>query len=99
MAFVSFKSHKSHSWFHCVLSINSSNLPTTFYFPFINPEFNDIEVFNIGSQGTSTYTVPLYMNGAIMSFDEMPAGTNVTGDARIDEDAVVITGDCTITIS
>lgn len=82
-----------------VTIVNSSNVQTTFYFPYINHEFNDIEAFNIGSLGTSTYTVPLYMNRATMLFDEMPAGTNVNGDAEINEDVVIITGNCTITIS
>lgn len=83
-----------------VTIVNSSNLSTNhLYFPFINPEYNDIEAHNTGFLGTRTFTVPLYMNRAAILFDEMPAGINVTGDAEIDEEVVVITGDCTITIS
>lgn len=65
-------------------------------------EYSGMEFISIGSSfHTGQYTIPLYKGMAVAQLDSRQIGVAIaTGNATIDEEGVIIiTGDCTITIS
>lgn len=77
----------------------NANKQFEFYVPLINDEFGYLGAYdNINPDESETLTVGLYKGKAVTRF-YTDGVVSVSGNAQLNDDQILITGDCTITIS
>lgn len=77
----------------------NANTQFEFYVPLINDEFGYLGAYdNINPGDSKTLTVGLYKGKAVTQFHTSGV-VSVSGNAQLNDDQILITGDCTVTIS
>lgn len=81
------------------VTVNVNTQQFEFYVPLINEEHGYLGSYdNINPSGSKILTVGLYKGKALTQF--LTNGVvSVSGNAQLNDDQILITGDCTITIS
>ena len=85
-----------------VTFINNTYDPVQVSIPFINGNYSygqETDEGSFVSSGTSTKSVIVYKNGAVVGVFGKGLDVQVSGSATYEEPDIIITGDCTITIS